>query len=114
MVTVRTDEPDRLTGLDIGADDYISKPFSPRELQSRINALFRRAGTATTDYGARDELARASEVQRSLLPRAPVLRADFEAAGRFQPSGSVGGDFYDWYSTPEGLHVYTEPIERHT
>ena len=42
MLTARADELDKLTGLDNGADDYISKPFSPRELQSRINALFRR------------------------------------------------------------------------
>lgn len=43
FVTVRGDEADRVAGLDLGADDYITKPFSPRELASRIRALFRRA-----------------------------------------------------------------------
>ena len=42
FVTVRGDEADRVAGLDLGADDYITKPFSPRELASRIRALFRR------------------------------------------------------------------------
>jgi two-component system KDP operon response regulator KdpE len=42
MLTVRQDEQDRIRGLDLGADDYIAKPFSPRELLSRIRALLRR------------------------------------------------------------------------
>jgi DNA-binding response OmpR family regulator len=42
MLTVRQEESDRIRGLEIGADDYLTKPFSPRELQSRIRALLRR------------------------------------------------------------------------
>ncbi len=42
MVTARTEEIDRLLGLETGADDFMSKPFSPRELQARVNAMFRR------------------------------------------------------------------------
>ncbi|HAY46148.1 MAG TPA: phosphate regulon transcriptional regulatory protein PhoB [Gammaproteobacteria bacterium] len=42
MLTARTEEDDRVRGLDIGADDFISKPFSTRELISRVNALLRR------------------------------------------------------------------------
>ncbi len=42
MLTVRAEESDRIRGLEIGADDYLTKPFSPRELQSRIKALLRR------------------------------------------------------------------------
>ncbi len=44
MLTARTQESDIISGLDAGADDYINKPFSPRELMSRINALLRRSG----------------------------------------------------------------------
>lgn len=42
MVTARAEESDRVGGLDIGADDYVTKPFSPRELKSRIRAVLRR------------------------------------------------------------------------
>ncbi|MCB0096272.1 MAG: response regulator transcription factor [Caldilineaceae bacterium] len=42
MLTVRSDEEDRVKGLDLGADDYVTKPFSPRELSSRIRAVLRR------------------------------------------------------------------------
>lgn len=54
MVTARTDEIDRLLGLETGADDFMSKPFSPRELQARVNAMFRRPrpGLAANQGGA--------------------------------------------------------------
>jgi two-component system, OmpR family, alkaline phosphatase synthesis response regulator PhoP len=42
MLTAKTTEEDRLTGLDLGADDYVTKPFSPRELAARIRAVLRR------------------------------------------------------------------------
>lgn len=42
MLTVRSEEEDRVRGLDLGADDYVTKPFSPRELSSRIRAVLRR------------------------------------------------------------------------
>lgn len=45
MLTARTEEADKLIGLGIGADDYLTKPFSPRELMARIKAILRRGGT---------------------------------------------------------------------
>lgn len=47
MLTARSTEEDTITGLDAGADDYISKPFSTRELIARINAMLRRHGSVT-------------------------------------------------------------------
>jgi DNA-binding response OmpR family regulator len=46
MLTARTTEDDKLLGLDLGADDYVTKPFSPRELLARVRAVLRRAGEA--------------------------------------------------------------------
>jgi DNA-binding response OmpR family regulator len=46
MLTARGEETDRIVGLDLGADDYVTKPFSPREVVSRVRAVLRRAGTA--------------------------------------------------------------------
>lgn len=43
LLTVKGDEEDRIRGLELGADDYVTKPFSPRELNSRVNAVLRRA-----------------------------------------------------------------------
>lgn len=49
MLTARTDEQDRITGLEVGADDYIVKPFSPRELIARIKAVLRRRKPQLTE-----------------------------------------------------------------
>jgi len=46
MLTARDEEPDRVAGLEIGADDYVPKPFSPRELLARVKAILRRAEPA--------------------------------------------------------------------
>jgi DNA-binding response OmpR family regulator len=64
MVTARTHEADRVLGLDLGADDYVTKPFSPRELVARVRAVLRRQ--AGTDRGVS-------------LYRGPHLVADFDA-----------------------------------
>jgi two-component system response regulator ResD len=46
MLTARGDEDDRIQGLELGADDYLVKPFSPRELVSRVRAILRRVGSS--------------------------------------------------------------------
>jgi DNA-binding response OmpR family regulator len=49
MLTAKTTEEDRLVGLELGADDYVAKPFSPRELLARVRAVLRRAGESVPD-----------------------------------------------------------------
>jgi DNA-binding response OmpR family regulator len=56
MLTARVEESDRLTGLEVGADDYVTKPFSPRELVARVRAVLRRV---EPDGGRADVLRRA-------------------------------------------------------
>lgn len=51
MVTARVDEIDRLLGLEVGADDYLCKPFSPRELVARVKAVLRRVETPAPAHG---------------------------------------------------------------
>jgi DNA-binding response OmpR family regulator len=66
MLTAKTSEADRVAGLDVGADDYVTKPFSLRELAARVRAVLRR--------GKPDDIARATGVYHGRL-----LEADFEA-----------------------------------
>jgi phosphate regulon transcriptional regulator PhoB len=58
MLTAKTDMSDKVRGLDIGADDYMTKPFSPKELIARVRALLRR-----TEQGARSKVIRAGDLQ---------------------------------------------------
>ena len=55
MLTARTDEIDKLIGLSVGADDYLTKPFSPRELVARIHAMLRRPRASTTSEPSSQE-----------------------------------------------------------
>ena len=79
MLTARTEETDRIVGLSVGADDYVSKPFSPRELTARVKALLRRPhmdgaaptrrqfGSLTIDADRREVLVGDRAVELSAL-----------------------------------------------
>jgi DNA-binding response OmpR family regulator len=53
MLTARVDENDRIIGLELGADDYITKPFNPREVVARVRAVLRRTSAAKTTFSRR-------------------------------------------------------------
>ncbi|MDO6774430.1 response regulator [Shewanella sp. 3_MG-2023] len=57
MLTARGDEIDRVVGLEIGADDYLPKPFNDRELVARIRAILRRSSLTQADAGAQDTIS---------------------------------------------------------
>jgi two-component system, OmpR family, alkaline phosphatase synthesis response regulator PhoP len=61
MLTARGDEADRIVGLELGADDYVVKPFSPKELVARVRAVLRRTATAARDGGP--EILRVADVE---------------------------------------------------
>jgi DNA-binding response OmpR family regulator len=54
MLTARGEDADRVTGLDLGADDYVPKPFNPRELLARVRAVLRRSSSSGAPAGDKD------------------------------------------------------------
>ena len=76
MVTARVDEDDRLTGLDLGADDYVSKPFSPRELVARVNAALRRTSRDSEKRSESGNLVSAGDIAIDLDRRSASVLGD--------------------------------------
>jgi two-component system response regulator BaeR len=76
MVTARVEEIDRLLGLELGADDYLCKPFSPRELMARVKAILRRAGPTAAPAPMPvvdvDEAARRIRIHGQVLALTPT------------------------------------------
>lgn len=121
MLTARSDELDKLLGLELGADDYITKPYSPRELAARIRAVLRRTGQQPP---ARDEVLKVGPVsidvtrfeawiegvQLSLTPSEfKILQLLMEHPGqvfsRLQLLENVYGDAYEGYERTIDTHI---------
>jgi two-component system, OmpR family, response regulator BaeR len=89
MVTAKVEEIDRLIGLDLGADDYVCKPFSVRELVARVRAILRRPRNAPPAGLVLDEERHAAQLDGRALDLTPVefrlLRALAAAPGRVFP-----------------------------
>jgi len=99
MLTARGDEADRVVGLELGADDYVPKPFSPRELLARIRAVLRRAqpeaqteriaiGGVEVDVGARSARVDGEEIDLTGL-ELDILVALMRRAGRVVPRDAL-------------------------
>lgn len=84
MITSRDDEIDRLLGLETGADDFIAKPFSARELKARVNAMFRRPRSGTAGApSTNDSVAPAPEDDHEVLEHGG-LRVDVDGRRAFR------------------------------
>ena len=99
MLTARGDEADRVVGLELGADDYVAKPFSPRELLARLRAVVRRAAPEavaeklaaagiTVDTGAREAWVDGKPVELTAL-ELDLLIALLRRAGRVVPRAAL-------------------------
>jgi DNA-binding response OmpR family regulator len=74
MLTARGDEEDRILGLEVGADDYVTKPFSPRELVLRVESVLRRAGALMASQGTPSAPVAARELRSGPLALTPSAR----------------------------------------
>jgi two-component system OmpR family response regulator len=99
MLTARGDEADRVVGLELGADDYVAKPFSPRELLARLRAVLRRvqpdtlaeklsAAGITVDIGSREAWVDGKPIELTGL-EIDLLVALLRRAGRVVPRAAL-------------------------
>jgi DNA-binding response OmpR family regulator len=122
MLTARGDEADRIVGLEMGADDYVVKPFSPKELVARVRALFRRMGRKEDDerplvFGAL-EVDRPRHVVRwegqpvyLTAKEFALLVALLEAKGRVLSRQSLLEDVWG-YTYAEGMRTVDVHVRR--
>lgn len=73
MLTARVEEADRIIGMEMGADDYVTKPFSPRELVARVRALFRRVDATAR---GQSKIVRAGDVEIDLAGHRATLKSE--------------------------------------
>ena len=123
MLTAKGDTNDRVKGLDLGADDYLSKPFSPEELLARLRALLRRAGSRATPVLEVLDL-RLDTVSRQvtkagqtvdLTPREFsilefLLYNKNRAVSRFNLAEHVWGDDFDLFSMSNFMNVHIKNL----
>jgi DNA-binding response OmpR family regulator len=120
MLTARLDETDKVLGLELGADDYVTKPFSPRELAARVRAVLRRTGKPTEeppvlrhsalalDQGGHRLTVDGRSVE--LTPTEFALLATFMSApgrvfSRLELLERIQGDAYEGYERTIDVHV---------
>jgi DNA-binding response OmpR family regulator len=126
MVTSRSDEIDTVLGLELGADDYVTKPFSLRELHARVRALLRRSsgvvalpdvvtiGAATVDF-SRSELRRHGVPVRSSVRELEVLKFLLRHEGRVVTRDMLLNDVwgYDIFPTTRTVDNYILALRKH-
>jgi len=126
LLTARTEEPDRVLGLELGADDYVVKPFSPRELVARVRSVLRRSAPSTRtaetlDFGALriDEQARVVTLDETEIEMTPkefdllafLARSPRQVFSRGQLLEHVWDSSTDWQD-PSTVTVHVRRLRR--
>jgi two-component system response regulator RegX3 len=126
MLTARGEEMDRVLGLELGADDYVTKPFSAAELAARIRAVLRRGGEATdpesTVLEAGDvrmdldthEATRAGEPLDLTVKEFELLRVLLEHAGKLVKREQLVHEVWDatWFGSTKTLDVHVSALRK--
>ena len=109
MLTARGEDIDRIVGLELGADDYLAKPFNPRELVARIRAILRRAQApskgrlevngVTIDPGLRSVIYEGREIEMTTL-EFDILEVLMRSAGRVVSRDALMESMYNRKATP--------------
>jgi two-component system response regulator RegX3 len=126
MLTARGEEMDRVLGLELGADDYVTKPFSAAELAARIRAVLRRAGE-TAEEGATvleagdvrmnldtHEATRAGEPLELTVKEFELLRVLLEHAGKLVKRDDLVHEVWDpaWFGSTKTLDVHVSALRK--
>ncbi len=126
MLTARGEELDRVLGLELGADDYVTKPFSAAELTARIRAVLRRGGEATEPEAAVLEAGdvrmnlethgatRAGEPLELTVKEFELLRVLLERAGKLVKREELVREVWDpaWFGSTKTLDVHVSALRR--
>ena len=124
MLTARSEEYDKLFGFNLGADDYVSKPFSPKELMARVNAVLKRMGNAAGTilrFGdfciqTAERLVKAGDKSISLPPKefdllVKLARNEHIVLKREQLLESVWG--YEYYGDTRTVDTHIKSLREH-
>jgi two-component system response regulator RegX3 len=127
MLTARGAESDRVAGLELGADDYIVKPFSAREVMARVRAVLRRTGTAPSGDGsdrieiggltldaARHEARLGNETLELSRKEFELLRVLMDSAGSVITREALIEEVWDmnWFGSTKTLDVHVSGLRR--
>ena len=126
MLTARGEEMDRVLGLELGADDYVTKPFSAAELAARIRAVLRRGGEPTEASGTvleagdvrmdldTHEATRAGEPLDLTVKEFELLRVLLEHAGKLVKRDQLVHEVWDpaWFGSTKTLDVHISALRK--